>query len=70
MENLDEIIGLSYEDACKVLRGFGYNKINVITNSKQSCYCNLKLVCAVRVLDDGITLVLGEFLGLGNDGKK
>lgn len=64
MVDLVDLIGLSVEDACKILEKFGYNKINKIKNSKEDERCNCSLVCGARINGDVVTLILGDFLVL------
>ena len=62
MLNFDDLVGLNLDEARKILKENGYNKINVILNSKSAKECNEMLVCSVRFEKNNITLICGEFL--------
>lgn len=62
MFDFDSLIGLEAQNAKQILNNAGYNKVNIVLNAEHKNECNTIIVCAVRVADDGISLVCGEFL--------
>ncbi len=64
MFDIDSLIGLELEKAKALLIGAGFKNIEVILNTdkKQKIEYDTVLVCAVRVADDSIKLICGEFL--------
>ena len=46
-----DLIGLTVDDAKKVLINFGYNDIEEVINSKSNEKCDTSVVCAVRKND-------------------
>ena len=61
MIDTNELIGLTEEEACRILCESGYNKVEVKRNSVKNEKCNTSLVCAVRLDGEIVTLVCGEF---------
>ena len=59
--DFNSLIGLDEEKARQFLMENGYNNIETIVNSKDNKLCDTKVVCAVIMFDDKITLVCGEF---------
>lgn len=62
MPEFDELIGTDCDSASKYLGQNGYNNIKIVLNSKHIEGCDTKLVCAVRVEGNSVTLICGEFL--------
>lgn len=64
MFDFDSLIGLEIEKAKELLNDAGFNNIEIILNTdkRQKNECDTILVCAVRVADDSIRLICGEFL--------
>lgn len=64
MFDFDSLIGLDINKAKALLKSAGFKNIETILNTdkKQKNECDTILVCAVRVADDSIGLVCGEFL--------
>ncbi len=64
MFDIDSLIGLELEKDKALLIGAGFKNIEVILNTdkKQKIEYDTVLVCAVRVADDSIKLICGEFL--------
>ncbi len=58
---LENLIGLEKDKACKVLTEFGYNDIKIIVNSRKNELTDSLVVCAVRKEGSKIVLVCGEF---------
>ena len=57
----NSLIGLDEQKARQVLAKNGYNKVEVIINSKDNNLCDTKVVCAVRENEGVVTLLCGEF---------
>ncbi len=64
MFDFDSLIGLEIEKAKALLNDAGFNNIEIVLNTdkRQKNECDTILVCAVRVADDSIRLICGEFL--------
>ena len=64
MFDFDSLIGLEIEKAKELLNDAGFNNIEIVLNTdkRQKNECDTILVCAVRVADDSIRLICGEFL--------
>ena len=64
MFDFDSLIGLEIEKAKALLNDSGFNNIEIVLNTdkRQKNECDTILVCAVRVADDSIRLICGEFL--------
>lgn len=64
MFDFDSLIGLEIEKAKSLLNDAGFKNIEVILNTdkRQNYDYDTILVCAVRVADDSIRLICGEFL--------
>ena len=64
MFDFDSLIGLEIEKAKALLNDAGFKNIEVVLNTdkRQNNVCDTILVCAVRVADDSIRLICGEFL--------
>ena len=64
MFDFDSLIGLEIEKAKELLNDAGFNNIEIVLNTdkRQDNVCDTILVCAVRVADDSIRLICGEFL--------
>ena len=64
MFNFDNLIGLEVSKAKEILYDAGFKNIETILNTdkRQKNECDTILVCAVRVADDSIRLICGEFL--------
>ncbi|MBQ4542314.1 MAG: hypothetical protein IJA23_05655 [Clostridia bacterium] len=64
MFDFDSLIGLEIEKAKALLNDAGFNNIEIVLNTdkRQKYECDTILVCAVRVADDSIRLICGEFL--------
>ncbi len=60
--DLNILIGQRVEVACKKIKEFGYNDIEVKLNAKHDDRCNSTLVCSVRESDGKVTLICGEFI--------
>lgn len=61
MFDILSLIGFELSQAIDVLKQNGYEKINVINNSKHNDLCDTQLVCSAKLTEDGVTLVCGEF---------
>ena len=64
MFNFDNLIGLEVSRAKEILNDAGFKNVETVLNTdkRQKNECDTILVCAVRVADDSIRLVCGEFL--------
>ena len=62
MIEFNNLIGIEVSKAVEILKADGFEKINIIMNAEHNDKCDTVLVCAVRVADDGINLICGEFL--------
>ena len=64
MFDFDSLIGLEIEKAKSLLNDAGFKNIEIILNTdkRQNYDYDTILVCAVRVADDSIRLICGEFL--------
>ena len=64
MFDFESLIGFEVEKAKDILNNAGFKNIEVILNTdkRQENICDTILVCAVRVADDSINLICGEFL--------
>ncbi len=64
MFNFDNLIGLEVSKAKEILKDAGFKNAEIVLNTdkKQKNECDTILVCAVRVADDSIRLICGEFL--------
>ena len=64
MFNFDNLIGLEVSKARELLESAGFKNIETVLNTdkRQKTECDTILVCAVRVADDSIRLICGEFL--------
>lgn len=64
MFDFDSLIGLEIEKAKALLNDAGFDNIEIVLNTdkRQKNECDTILVCAVRVADDSIRLICGEFL--------
>lgn len=62
MFDFDSLIGIEVQKAKLILEDAGYKNVNIILNAEHKIECDTIIVCAVRVADDGISLVCGEFL--------
>ena len=57
----NSLIGLDEQKARQVLAKNGYNKVEVIINSKDNNLCDTKVVCAICENEGVVTLLCGEF---------
>ena len=64
MFDFDSLIGLEIEKAKNLLNDAGFKNIEIVLNTdkRQNYDYDTILVCAVRVADDSIRLICGEFL--------
>ena len=64
MFDFDSLIGLEIEKAKSLINDAGYKNIEIVLNTdkRQNYDYDTILVCAVRVADDSIRLICGEFL--------
>ena len=62
MFEFNSLIGVEVSKAKEILTANGFDKVNIIMNAEHNDKCDTVLVCAVRVADDGINLICGEFL--------
>ena len=64
MFDFDSLIGLEIEKAKSLLNDAGFKNIEIVLNTdkRQNYDYDTILVCAVRVADDSIRLICGEFL--------
>ncbi len=63
----NSLIGLEVTVAKEILLQNGYDNINVKINSKSDEFCNMTVVCAVRVCEKQVTLICGDFRVLGGE---
>ena len=61
MFDFESLIGLSKDDAIKILQNNGYNKIEIIINSKSNDLCDSQLVCKAEEKNGIVRLIVGEF---------
>ena len=62
MFDFNNLIGVEVSKAKEILNSNGFDKVNIIMNAEHNDKCDTILVCAVRVADDSINLICGEFL--------
>ena len=62
MFDFNNLIGVEVSKAKEILNSNGFDKVNIIMNAEHNDKCDTILVCAVRVADDSIKLICGEFL--------
>ena len=64
MFDFDSLIGLEIEKAKSLINDAGFKNIEIVLNTdkRQNYDYDTILVCAVRVADDSIRLICGEFL--------
>lgn len=62
MFDFNSLIGLEIEKAKEILISAGFKNIEIILNAEHKDECDTIIVCAVRVADDSIRLICGEFL--------
>ena len=64
MFDFNSLIGIEVSQAKDLLNSAGFKKIELVLNTdkRQKNECDTILVCAVRVADDSIRLICGEFL--------
>ena len=61
MFDFSSLIGIEKNEAIDILKKNGYNKTEIIINSKSNNLCDSLLVCKAEEKDNEVILVCGEF---------